>query len=184
MSVGTLACASRGGLSVVEVDAGIDRLPGPTVQAAAHSFCLGGCQARGLVLEVENQPELEARVGNRGLDSVPLSELDGASQLRMIVRPFHVEDAPALVDFCVLAPFDRSPYEDEWVTVPRIDLDVDRGSVPNVAQALEPVDVIRFGGLSFAEDDESLELRASGGPSGETPRSGSSKCHGSGDEAE
>jgi hypothetical protein len=51
---------------------------------------------------MKNQPQLEARVGHRYLDLISECFLDGIMEPWMVHWPFHVEDAPELIDLCVL----------------------------------------------------------------------------------
>jgi hypothetical protein len=49
---------------------------------------------RGVVLEMEDEPELNARIRNSQINVVPVSEVDGPSEVRVLIT---VEDAPDLV---------------------------------------------------------------------------------------
>jgi hypothetical protein len=51
-------------------------------------------QVRGLVLEMKDEPELEARVRYGQIDVVPVREVDGSGEVGVLVA---IEDAPYLV---------------------------------------------------------------------------------------
>lgn len=55
----------------------------------------------GIVAEVENQPQLDAGIGNREFNSVIACRLFGLGKIRMLVN---VEDAPDGIEFQVLVP--------------------------------------------------------------------------------
>lgn len=71
-------------------------------------------------------------------------EGDRGVEVRMVPRLFDVENAPALVDFRVLAALGRKPDESKRHTVLGMQFQIERNVVGDVRKPLQSVDVVRF----------------------------------------
>src|ERR1700754_1002418 len=83
--------------------------------------------------------------------------------MRVMLRPFHVEDAPAFVDLGVGALPSRGFFDQlQRKARRRVDDQVDRSVVADLRESLECVEIVRFGSFAFAEDQHGLALRPAG----------------------
>ena len=72
------------------------------VESPAQAGGRGGVEPGGLILEVQRQPEFEARIRYSDTDSALSRTGQGSAKIRVVLGSLHVEDAPDLVDLTIL----------------------------------------------------------------------------------
>lgn len=137
-------CPSCGYFAERHVEGCVDALSCTFVQHAADALDCTGVGELVEVLVVKDQPNLEARVRYRQPDIILPSERDCGVQIGVVLGPFYVEDAPALVDFLVLVALNCSLHEREWDPVLRVQFKVEGDVLGNVREFLQAVDIIRL----------------------------------------
>lgn len=132
-----------------------------------------------LILEVQDEPQLETRVGDRKLDVVVATQGDRLSDVRMLVD---VEHAPDLVErptatsagvpLVALPPLDRSFYELKRAAAERIDRD--KYSFAELPMPVGDVELFRSQALNEGENLATRRLAWTASPRWTTTRS---RCH-------
>ena len=128
-----------------------------------------------MVVEVEDQPQLEARVRDGQTNAASVGERDGLPEVRVVLRPLDVEDAPALVDLVVAAALDRRLHERQRDVPAGIDLNRERSVAPDSGEALDAAQVVRLRGLTLAEHDDGAALASRGRAPSKIFRTGPSR---------
>jgi hypothetical protein len=121
--------AASGDMALADIFRRVDPLADPPVQLTALVLRLAGIEEGRLILEMENQPQLEAGVRDGETDIVLSGQPNGCVEVRVVLRPFDIEDAPALVDLVIFASLHGALDQREWHSPARIDLDADRSVV-------------------------------------------------------
>ncbi len=131
-------------------------------------------EPRAVVLEMERQPQLEARIRNGKTDVTHFSPGSGFGKIRVIPRPFDIEQTPHLVDLTLLfgaasSGLGRRAHQGQRHGATRIQVysDVNCGSLTDGRFLFQGLDVVGLGLRAFTEHQESPPGSAQRDPAAE-----------------
>jgi hypothetical protein len=118
-------------------------------------------------LEVQDQPEFEARIGDGHLDAIRLGPPTGFSETRMVLRLLNIKYAPKLVDFILLfsSPVaSRNCQRDKRsryvAAMADLDPEIDSRHVSHGWLLFERLEILWLRFFSLAEDNDRLARTA------------------------
>ena len=155
---GTLCCRAP----VLHVVLGRDSFAGASVQTAALAFSFFRAHECSLMLIMQNEPKLETGIGNSETDPVLIGQLDGPLEVRVIFRPLHIEDTPALIHLILATSLNRSLHQRQRDAPPGVDFDAYRSIGANLRKPFKGIYVVRLGRFAFTEYDHRFTFRTVG----------------------
>lgn len=153
-------CSPRGILPKGHVSRSVEALAGSTVQLATQGLSTLVVEKGGLVAMVQNQPQLEAWIGHSDPNTLVGGQLQCPVEMRMILRPLDVENAPAFVDLWIVQLLGGCPHQGQRYSTGGIDDHIERRVRSDLRKALQCVDVVGLRGFAFTEDDDSATFRS------------------------
>ena len=136
-------------------------LAGGAVESSAETRGCGGVEPGVPILEVQRQPEFEARIRYGDTDIALSRTGKGSVEIRVVLRPLHVEDAPDLIDLAILprgACTSLGRRRDQGQRYRPacllIDADVDRGNITVSRVTLQGLEIGGFRLLALTEHQE------------------------------
>lgn len=93
--------SGRGRLPMWQVIGCDDALALPSVDTATGSLDLLRCVEAGMISVMQDQPKLKTWIRDCHPNTGLLSDLKGLVQVRVVLRPLDIEEAPAFIDLLV-----------------------------------------------------------------------------------